>query len=464
MNLSVNGAGSLAKAMGMFVSALEFSALSPTDITTLKYGVMDCLACAIAGAPEPVTRILLDRIVNAGSAGGGATILGHSVQSSPLGAALANGVMAHACDFDDVSDPMCGHPTAPALPAILAAGELVQCSGRDVLLAYAAAIEVMTKLGRIAGYELYQSGWHATAALGVFGAAAGASKILGLNDERTATAIGIAASRVAGIRSNIGTMVKPMHCGFAARDGLEAALLAAAGATASLAALDGSNGFLDTYVSQREPSVDVGSLLGNPFDIREPGIVFKKYPSCLDTHSAIDAILELRDRHDIQPEDVKHIRCLLAPGVGGDLAYHAPEAPMEGKFSMEFCSAVALARGRVSLAEFSQEVIDDSAVRRLIGISKLDFDPELTNRDPRSFCAAARVEISLQDGRVVQKTVHHMRGHPENPMTEWEFVSKFKDCASTVLGPTQTGRALAAIEQLEQLSNLRPLTSSLVTA
>ncbi|RWJ58211.1 MmgE/PrpD family protein [Mesorhizobium sp.] len=461
MNSNVDGAGSLTKGIGKFVSRLEFGALSPTDLSTLKYGIMDCLACVIAGATEPVTRIVLDRIVNASLAGGTATIFGHSVRSSPLGAALANGVMAHACDFDDVSDPMCGHPTAPALPAILAAGELAECSGRDVILAYAAAIEVMGKLGRAAGFELYKSGWHATAALGVFGAAAGASKILGLDEEHTATAIAIAASRVAGIRANIGTMVKPMHCGFAARDGLEAALLAAAGATASSDGLGGSNGFLDTYVPQRNRSVDVVSLLGNPFDIRSPGIVFKKYPSCLDTHSAIDAILELRDRHDIQPENVKQVRCLLAPGVGGDLAYHAPQEPIEGKFSMEFCSAVALVRGRVTLAEFSQDVVDDPEVRRLIGLSKLDFDSELTNPDPRSFCASARVEVSLMDGRVLKNTVNHMRGHPQNPMTDHEFVSKFKDCAYAVLSASQIARVLTLIEDLEHLSDMRLLTSEL---
>ncbi|AZO59527.1 MAG: MmgE/PrpD family protein [Mesorhizobium sp.] len=460
MNSNVNGAASLSMAIGRFVSGLEFGALSPSDIATLKFGIMDCLACVIAGAREPVTRMVLDTIVPEAGEHKRATVLAHSVQSSALGAALANGVMAHACDFDDVSDPMCGHPTAPALPAILAAGELTVSSGRDVLLAYAAAIEVMTKLGRVAGYELYQSGWHATAALGVFGAAAGAAKILGLDAEHTATALGIAASRVAGIRANIGSMVKPMHCGFAARDGLEAALLAAAGATASPNALDGPNGFLNTYISGGL-SAAVAPLLGNPFDIREPGIVFKKYPSCLDTHSAIDAILELRNRHNIQPEHVRSIRCVLAPGVGGDLAYHAPQAPMEGKFSMEFCSAVALARGRVSLAEFSQEVVDDPVIKRLINISKLDFDSELTSPNPRSFCAAARVEISLEDGRVIDKTVKYMRGHPENPMAEDEFMSKFKDCARSVLSPTNTARALATIKQMDQLSDLSVLMSAL---
>src|SRR5262249_37581547 len=152
--------------------------------------------------------------------------------------------------------------------------------GLDVLIALTAALEVTTKLGRAAGYELYRAGWHATATLGVFGAAVGACKIFRLDAERTAVALGIAASRACGLRANIGTMVKPFHCGFAARDGLEAALLAAATATASPHALDGPAGFLNTFAPKHDRAVDVAALLGNPFEHREPGIVFKKYPSC----------------------------------------------------------------------------------------------------------------------------------------------------------------------------------------
>jgi 2-methylcitrate dehydratase PrpD len=319
----------------------------------------------------------------------------------------------------------------------------------------------MTKLGRAAGYELFRSGWHATATLGVFGAAAGASKILGLNVEQTATAIGIAASRASGIRANIGTMVKSLHCGFAARDGLEAALLAASGVTASSKALEGSNGFLETFVLWRGRPTDIISLLGNPLDIEEPGISFKKYPSCLDTHSVIDAVLELRSSHGIQPEQVTHVRCVLAPGNGGDLCYAAPRTPIEGKFSMQFCSAVALACGRVTLDEFSQELIDAPDIRRLIDISEFDFDPDLASGHVEGFCAAARVELTLQDGRVLDKTVAHMRGHPKNPMSASDFVCKFRDCAEGVLGADGVDRALASIEQFGHMPDMRALMLSL---
>lgn len=448
--------------LGSFASNLDIGSLAADEIATLKFAMMDCLACAIAGAQEQVTRVSLDMLKAYGGNDDRGTILAHSVRHSALDAAFVNGAMAHACDFDDVSEPMCGHPTAPALPSILAAAELSASSGSEVLVALAVAIEVMTKLGRVAGYELYRSGWHATATLGVFGAAVGAAKILKLDATSTATAISIAASRAAGIRANIGTTVKPLHCGFAARDGLEAALLARAGATASSHSLDGPTGFLDTFVPQHDRTIDVAGILGRPFDIREPGIVFKKYPSCWDTHSGIEAILSMCAAHAIVPGQVKSIHCYLAPGMGADLVYHDPQTPLQGKFSMEFCGAVALARRRVSLVEFAQATLDDPVVRRLIASSTLQFDSSLASRDPKSFCAAARVDIVLENGRVISDTVTHMRGHPLNPMSAKEFEQKFTDCVEPVLGRDKVLQSLTMIGKVDRLSDTRQLMASLV--
>jgi 2-methylcitrate dehydratase PrpD len=452
----------LTSALGRFVSQLQIGSLAARDVATLKLAVMDCLAAAIAGAHEQVTDVSLRMLGTYGGKDARATILGHSMRAPVLDAAFVNGAMAHACDFDDVSEPMCGHPTAPSLPAILAAAELRSSAGHEVLVALAAAIEVMTKLGRAAGHELYRSGWHATATLGVFGAAAGAARILGLDAERTATAIAIAASRAAGIRANIGTTVKPLHCGFAARDGLEAALLASAGATASPRALDGPTGFLNTFAPRYDRLVDVAGMLGRPFDTQEPGIVFKKYPSCWDTHSGIEAILSLRQAHDLKPEQVRSIRCFVAPGMGADLVYSEPKTPIQGKFSMQFCAAVALARGRVSLDEFTQNTLDDPAIRHLILNSTLEFDQELASADSKSFCAAARVEIELHDGRVVSETVKYMRGHPRNPMSVPEFEEKMFDSAESVLSPAQIRRLSKMLSQFDQLADVRELMSALV--
>jgi 2-methylcitrate dehydratase PrpD len=452
----------LSLGIGRFVSGLDVAALRSGEVKALRFTVADYLASALAGAEESATKASIAILADNYGRNGAATILGHRDRATALAAAMVNGTMAHACDFDDVSEPMCGHPTAPALPAILALAEIRGGSGSDVLVALAAALEVMTKLGRIAGYELYRSGWHPTAALGVFGAAAGAAKILGLDAERTATAISIAASRAAGVRANIGTTVKPLHCGFAARDGLECALFASAGATANAHALEGPNGFLKAFTPQHDDIQALVESLGNPFDISEPGIDFKKYPSCWDTHSAIEAALYLRTTYSIEPAEVKAIRCVLAPGMGADLVYPRPSTPLQGKFSMEFCVAIATLHGRVSLTDFVQASVDSPAVRALIDVATLAYDQALASGDAKSFCAAARVDIDLKDGRSMSKTVTYMRGHPKNPMSPEEFEQKFRDCAEPVLGTERANEALKIIGQLDKLRDIRALTSKLV--
>lgn len=455
-------AETLSQGFARFASGLDGARLPAKVTAALKFAVMDCLAATLAGATQPVALKMLELAAAGEGRPGEASIVGHRRRAGTAGAALVNGASAHACDFDDTSETMCGHPTSPALPAILALAEARGRSGLEVLAALAAALEVTTKLGRVAGWQAYVSGWHATAALGVFGAAAGGARVLGLDADETAVAIAIAASRAAGLRANIGSMVKPMHVGFAARDGVEAALLAAAGATASLAALDGPTGFLETYVPRHDPVAGLAGRLGDPFDIIKPGIAFKKYPSCWDTHSAVDAVLALRKAHGLVPEAVKEIRCRIPPGMGADLAYPDPRTPLEGKFSMGFCLAVALSRGRLTLAEFVQDVVDDAGVRALIPRTRTIHDPAMASPNPKNFCTAAKVEIDLADGRTLGETVWKMRGHPENPMSAAEFEEKFADCARGVLDAGRAKEALRLIGSLETLSDIRPLMAQLV--
>jgi 2-methylcitrate dehydratase PrpD len=451
----------LARAVARFVAGLDGASL-PTPVTAaLTLAVMDCLASALAGAREPVSRKVLE--LAAGGLDGEAAVVGHRRRAAAAQAALVNGTMAHACDFDDTSEAMCGHPTAPTLPAILALAEARRRSGRDVLAALAAAIEVETKLGRAAAHEVYRKGWHATAAFGVLGAAAGAAKVLALGADGVAAALGIAASRAAGLRANIGSMTKPLHVGFAARDGVEAALLAEAGVTANVSALDGPCGFLATFAPGYDASVAVGGL-GSPFEVIDPGIAFKKYPSCWDTHAAVDAVLALKRAHGLAADGIAEIRCRLAPGMGADLAYREARTPLEGKFSMEFCLAAALVRGRLTPAEFVQDVVDDAAVRRLSGRVLRLVDPALADPDPRSFCAAARVEIDTAGGRTVERTVRHMRGHPRNPMSAAEFEEKFAACARGVLDAGRAQEALGLIAALATLPDVRPLMAALTPA
>jgi 2-methylcitrate dehydratase PrpD len=249
---------------------------------------------------------------------------------------------------------------------------------------------------------------------------------LRLNEVETARAIGVAASRAAGLRCNVGTMVKPLHSGFAARDGLEAALLAQAGATASIDSLEGPFGLFPVLAAGRNPSAGFEQTLGNPFDFIQPGIIFKEYPSCLDTHAAIDAALAIRAERRVHTGEVARIICSLPPGIGDDLVYADPKTLLEGKFSLEFCVALALVRGRVTTTEFADKAIDDPDIREMMRATIVRHDPQLILPEG-SFCGSARVEILTRDGGRISKYVEYMSGHPRNPMDASQLRQKLYD-------------------------------------
>lgn len=442
-----------------FICKLDGRAMDPKLVHALKQTVMDCLAAILAGTTEPVSLKMVAHVADGANQPN--TIIGHTTRTTPLGAALANGTMAHACDYDDTSETMCGHPTAPMLPAVLAAAEMRSRSGLDVLAAVAAGLEVATKLGKVSGYEQYHAGWHATATLGVLGAAAGAARALGLDRAGVATALGIAASRVSGLRANIGTMTKPLHVGFAAHNGLEAALLAEAGVTASATALDGPFGFLKVYAPKGGTPAGVAESLGNPFDVLSPGIAYKLYPSCWDTHGTIDGTLSLKSAYGLTPKDIRKVRSGLPPGIGGDLPHHNPTTPLEAKFSMEFCVACALVKGRVTLKEFVPEVVNDPDVRALISKVEVATLPELSEGDGPRFTGPSSVEIETTDGRHLRTIVRRMKGHPENPFSQSDFESKFRACGERALDSRRIENAIGLINALDRLANIRELMDAM---
>src|SRR6185437_6190249 len=203
---------------------------------------------------------------------------------APLDAALVNGTAAHALDFDDVSNSLGGHPSAPILPALFALGEVLDCTGKDFIAAYVAGFETETRIARGVHFHHYEKGWHPTATLGVFGAAAASCHLLGLDRAKTAQALAIAASLASGIKANFGTMTKPLHVGHTARSGLFAALLAEGGFTADNAALEHQQGFLMVYNGAGNFAADaILKDWGRPYDVVNPGPAFKQYPCCGST-------------------------------------------------------------------------------------------------------------------------------------------------------------------------------------
>jgi 2-methylcitrate dehydratase PrpD len=257
------------------IVASTFERFTPGVIRSAKIGILDTLGVGIAGSCEDAA-VIARRVV--GNASGGAVVWGTDRRCDPLEAAFMNGIAANVLDFDDCTDNLGGHPSAPVLPALFALGDKLGASGRDVITAYVVGFEVETRLGCGLNFHHYEKGWHPTSTLGIFGAGAACAKLLGLDEDRTTQTLALCASMASGIKSNLGSMGKPMHVGQCARNGLLAALLASDGFTGNANALEHHHGFFDVFNGAGNYSID--SILckwGDPWEIENPGIAVKQY-------------------------------------------------------------------------------------------------------------------------------------------------------------------------------------------
>lgn len=457
------GTTTLGSQLAEFGCGLDARALPAPVVDALKLAVLDCLAAALAGVNEPVSRRVVDLVTQDGSTGP-ASLIGYPAKTSIANAAFANGTTAHACDYDDSSWTMWTHPTAAVLPALLAVAEARNLSGLDVLAALAVGLEIEKAIGIGIQPDHYKAGWHPTGTLGVFGAAAAASRAFGLDRQYFQAALGIAASCSAGIRINVGTMTKPLHVGFAARNGVDAARLAEAGVTSNPAAFEGEDGYLQVYAPAKSDPVGAAGTLGNPFEVIDPGLVYKLYPCCADLHASVDAILELKVEHGLTPSKVRHIRCGITPLAHNNSPYPSPETPLQAKFSQEYVVAAALVRGRLGLHEFKQPSVDDPAIRDVMKRVSVTIPPELSGADSISFSSPAMVDVETVDGRKLHKLVRDLRGSPKNRLTAQDLEPKFLQCAEAALQPDAARNALRLISDLDSLSTIRPLMAILSPA
>jgi len=419
---------------------------------------LDTAGVTLAGSAEPVARIVQGLAAEEGGHPC-CQVLGTPVRTGAALAALANGAAAHALDYDDMCFVSLAHPSAVLVPAALAAGELAGASGAAVLDAYVVGFEVECALGRVMNPRHYTQGWHATATLGTLGAAAAAARLLGLDAEAAGRALAIAASAAAGIKENFGTMTKPLHAGDAARSGVIAALLARRGLTASARAIDGPQGLLVAMAAERQ---DLGAPViepGRRWEILETGISTKLYPSCAGTHPTLDAVLDLAGRHGIAFADVAAVDVVVDEVTPTILIYDRPATGLEGKFSLPFCVAAALALGRVGLDTFEAGVLQDPAVVGLMPRVTMRPDPEIGRGHPA--LTQARVSIRLRDGRELTARADGARGYPDRPASAEELARKFADCAGRVLGPRSAARALDALAGIESVADIRDLTAIL---
>jgi 2-methylcitrate dehydratase PrpD len=427
-----------------------------------RRAALDTIGVTLAGASEPVAA----GVRAVARAEGGlplCTVLGTTLRTSPGWAALANGAAGHAHDFDDTNFALMGHPSAPLFSTALACAEAETADGAAVALAYVIGFEIDAALGIALNPAHYTRGWHATSSIGTLGCAAAAAKLLGLDVTQTRHALGIAASLASGLKENFGSMTKPFHAGHAARSGVTAAQLAREGQTASDSALDGRQGYLAAFSGATLPNDLLGRALdrlGVRWELTASGIAVKPYPSCALTHSAIDALLELRARHRIDPARVAAVEVGVNAVVPDVLRHARPSNGLERKFSMQFCAAAALARGGVGLADFAEGPVRDAATRDLMERVAMVVDPALPHELEQH--AWSRVTVRLADGTALESKPRGASGHPSAPLSDAELGAKFLRCAGPVLGEEVAAAVAEQIMRLEDVPDIRALTSRLV--
>jgi 2-methylcitrate dehydratase PrpD len=430
-----------------------------------KRSLLDGLGLALAGNAAESGHVVRNYLKTLGlPLDRGATVIGTAMKVPPRFAAFANGIAIHADDYDDTqlavaSDRVYGlltHPTAPALPAVLALAERDNRSGLDLLAAFQIAVEVETKLAEAINPRHYADGFHSTATFGAIGAAAGAARLLGLDETRTAQALSLGASQAAGLRENFGTMTKPFHPGRSAESGVLAAELVKLGWTAAPDALEAKRGFFNAAGGGYDPAAIHGRL-GRPWTFAMPGVSIKPHPSGSLTHPGMGAMLELIRRHDIRPAQVVRVKVGTNRHMPNTLIHRNPRTELQAKFSMEFCMAILLLERRAGLAEFTDAVVNRADVRRMMKKIEFGVHPEAEAAGYEKMTTI--IDIELAGGRTVSGRADFGKGSPANPMSDDEVAAKFRECAAWGgLSAANAEKIIERVFDLERLPRSRELT------
>ena len=449
------------KKFAEYVTTTGLEDFPPDGINAAKAAIIDCLGCMLAGSREPLADVLCEYV---GALGGtpAATVVGRGFKTSTPEAALINGAMSHALDYDDVTFITKTHPSAVLIPAALPLAEELGATGGEMLLAYLVGFEVACAVGDAISPAYFDDlGWHPTGPLGALGAAAAASRLLGLDADQTAMAISLAASQAAGLRQNFGTMTKPYHAGAACRSGIAAAKLVRGGFTATDDALEGRFGFMRAFSggSDYDPEKAAASL-GTRCYIVESGIEIKKYPCCGSSHLALDATAKLLQRETVTADQVDRIDVLVDFDPPRSLIHSRPTGGLEGKFSMQYCLAAEILDGQVGLSSFSDEQVMRPEAQELLPRIEMRRHPGYEGQ--LSWTEAFhQVEVHTKDGRVLTERAERATTGALRGATMEEVRGKFLDCASVALTGNAAATALEMLDSLEDQGPVAPLAELL---
>jgi aconitate decarboxylase len=425
--------------------AIRFEDFPAELVQSVRTLAIDGIAVAVAGAVlEEAPKILAGHLGEHARQGDVSTF-GLGLGLAPIPAAMLNATSMHVLDYEPMWRPAT-HALSPVLAASLAIAEDRSLSGRDVLTALVRGIEIQGWLREAGKSESRDLRFHPPGVVGPIGAAVAASFLLGLDADQTANALGMVSSRCGSLFTNLGTMTKSTHCGQAAANGLDCALLTKAGFSATHRVFDPhKQGYVEAFM----PGFDLETLLrlGDSWRILDPGYAIKIYPAKFSTHYGIAAALELHSQIP-NPGAIRAIELVVADVPSADRPF--PRSGLDGKFSVQYTAAAALLDGRVGLDTFTDERLHRADMQRVLPLISVSMPAEM----PSAYDSGryAEVTVILEDGRKLQARCSNPRGSwGGEPITAAEHDAKVRNCLSTSLETVQVDEVVDLAARFEDL-------------
>ena len=424
----------------------------PNDVQhEAKRSLLNVLGCAIGGSPHPAVDLAI-RALGPFSGERTAAVIGRAERLDPLHASLMNGISSHVEDYDDTTPKNYSHTSSPVSSALFAYASANPVRGRDFVEAFILGFEAASRVGNVVYPSHYDVGWHMTGTIGGFGAAAGVGKLMGLSVQEMVWALGLAATQSAGLREMFGSMGKAFHPGRSAQNGYAAALLAKAGFTSGERGIEGPRGFAHVLAASRDLS-KIGTRLGVDFDLREN--TYKPFPCGIVNHPTIDAAIQIHHEHTPDPGSIVAVRLRVAPLVLDLCNQQNIARGLQGKFSVYHGAAVGLVRGKGGLREYTDEAVNDPAIKRVRESATAVGDPAITEDQ-------AHIEVELKDGRRLTKFVEQSLGNIHRPLSDRQLEDKFRDQAVLVLSAGDVDRLIELCWRIDVLEDVGELVNAAV--
>lgn len=429
---------------------IRYETLPAEAIEAAKHCLLDWLGVTIAGSSEPLSLMLReDALADGGNPQ--ATLIGTGHRVTAKQAALVNGAASHALDYDDVVLTMNGHPSVPVLPGLLALAEWRGAPARDILTAFVAGFEMESRIGLLVMPAHYSIGFHATGTLGTFGAAAACAHLLGLDQDQWQRTLAIAGAQAAGLKSMFGTMCKPLHAGKAAANGLFAALMAERGFTGNPEVLETVQGFAATQTTTVNVDRALAGL-GERYAVRDT--LFKYHAACYGTHETIEGVLRIKQANGLTAADVDAIDLTVPQSHLNMCNIQRPETGLEGKFSLRFTAALALADGETDDQAFTDERVHRPhlvELRDRVSVAPAEGD----------WARGTAVTVHTKDGREFSEQVNLNIPAADLDLQWGRLANKFQALTAGVTGTSVAREAITRVRAFEHEDGVRGIVSLL---